>query len=68
MTQNQAIEAVRRGERVKGKHSLHDAEKDAGPHHCRWRVLFCNNEQDVCECSVCGRQDVFRCDFDEEFA
>jgi len=70
MTHDEAIAEVRCGRRVEGEHSLHDAEKACacpGFNH-KWRVLFCNSDEDVVECSVCGRQEVCACDFDEDFA
>lgn len=69
MTDDEAIAAVRRGERVKGPHSLHNSEdSDKCPgydHACR--TIFCNSDRDVVECMRCGRQKVTRCDFDEEY-
>jgi hypothetical protein len=70
VTDAEAVEAVRRGERVAGTYSLHAAEK--GPpcpgFNCHWRTLFCDSETDVVECSRCGRQELKRCNFDEEYA
>ncbi len=69
MTNDEAIAAVRRGERVAGKYSLHTTTKEPCPglNHT-WRTLFCNDEEDVVECSRCGEQGITRCDFDEEYA
>ncbi len=65
----EAIAAVRSGQRVKGKCSLHDSEKEACPgFNCQWRVIFCDSDEDVVECRECGRQAVTKCDFDEEYA
>ncbi len=68
MTDTEAIKAVRRGERVRGEHSLHDSEKPNAQCDHRWRTLFCDHDHDVIECSRCGRQTVSKCDFDEEYA
>jgi hypothetical protein len=47
---------------------MHEAEKDIGPHLCHWRVVKCDrSDWDICECSKCGRQERFRCDFDDEY-
>lgn len=55
-------------DRIKGRHSIHDAEiLDAPPHVCHWRVVFCDFEQDIVECSVCGKQVKTACDFEEEY-
>lgn len=70
MTAQEAIEAVRRGERVSGPYSIHAQAKEGGcpcwNHH--WRTLFCDSETDVVECSRCGAQELARCNFDEEYA
>ena len=70
MTADEAIEAVKRGERVQGKHSIHEREKEMMQpcFHSHWRTIFCNDETDVVECSVCGQQRLARCNFDEEYA
>jgi hypothetical protein len=65
-----AIAAVRCGKRVSGEHSLHSEVKPGlcpGFNH-EWRVLFCNNAEDVVECYRCGAQDVTACNFDDDFA
>lgn len=70
MMQREAIAAAKRGERVSGGHSLHKAEKPEAatcPHNL-WRTLFCDSSEDVVECSVCGKQEVVGCNFDEEYA
>lgn len=53
-------------ERVTGGSSIHAAEIDVGPHQHRWRTVKCDGVRDVCECSECGRQEGFACDFDDE--
>lgn len=55
-------------QRVTGGHSIHEVEKDIGLHDHHWRVVKCNGKRDVCECSKCGRQENFACDFDDEYA
>lgn len=67
---DEAIAAVRRGERVAGKFSCHAAAKPVAcpGFNCKWRTLFCNSDEDVVECYHCGRQDVCRCNFDDEYA
>lgn len=67
-TNTEMIEAVKRGERVKGEFSRKDAETPDPlcVHH--WRVLFCNNIEDANECSKCGKQMVHACDFDADYA
>lgn len=71
MTDQEAVESVRRGERVASTHSLHAQYTPGlcpGSNHAL-RTLFCwNSELDVCECSRCGFQCVTNCDFDEDFA
>ena len=68
MTTAEAIAAVRRGERVSGEHSRHAAE--TFDPRCRhyWRTLYCDSETDVVECLHCGRQQLARCNFDDEYA
>jgi hypothetical protein len=69
MNHKEAVEAVRRGDRAAGPHSLHAVTIPPCPgfnHH--WRTLFCDGETDVVECSRCGIQQVAPCNFDEEYA
>jgi hypothetical protein len=47
--------------RITGRHSIHAAEIPMPPHEHRWRVVKCSVGRDVCECSVCGRQQEFIC-------
>ncbi len=70
MDAKEAIEAVRRGERVAGKHSIRAEEDKAKSPTCahRWRTLFCDDVTDVVECYHCGKQGTAHCDFDDEFA
>lgn len=68
MTDTEAIEAVKRGERVAGPYSQHVVENFRSDCQHHWRVLFCNDEHDVIECSKCGRQQVCRCNFEDDCA
>jgi len=67
MNNTEKIAAVRRGERIDGRFSMHLQENLIPDCQHRWRTIACDNEHDVDECRVCGRQQVFRCNFDEEF-
>jgi len=70
MTDEQAIEAVSRGERAVVEQSRHAAEKPplcSSSEHL-WRVIACTDEQDVSECSKCGKQVLHACHFDEDYA
>lgn len=75
METSEAIEAVRRRQRVGGPHSLHAAALPVeqmlkvcpGFNH-QWRTLFCDGDTDVVECYRCGIQDLARCNFDDEYA
>lgn len=55
-------------DRITGGHSIHTEVKDIGPHQCHWRVVKCDGTRDVCECSKCGLQSEFACDFDDEYS
>ena len=69
-TNAEAIEAVRLGRRAvteTSMHTRHEPDKCPGFNHS-WRVIACNDVEDVVECSHCGRQKLARCNFDEEFA
>lgn len=71
LTNEIALAIIRKGLRVGGKHSLHERQnKDACPNgvHGHWRVLYCNNEEDVIECARCGKQRIASCNFDEDMA
>lgn len=68
MTDQEAIEAVRRGERVAGTHSLHTTETPDPLCRHSYRTLFCDGDTDVVECLTCGLQRLARCTFDEDFA
>ncbi len=67
----EVLAALKRGERVKGPHSIH--EKEIEPCPCpgfnhTWRTLFCDFKTDILECSRCGAQRTARCNFDDEYA
>lgn len=69
MTDDEAITAVQNGDRAITECSLHSQiiEADCWPYHS-WRTVACNDELDVIECRLCGRQQVAKCNFDEDFA
>lgn len=59
--------------RVVGGYSLHAAEKtDAPSHDHYWRTVDCEGfagpGRDIAECLDCGKQQSFRCNFDEDFS
>lgn len=70
MTDNEAIAAARRGDRVVTRHTLHSSIFISHVASCahRFRTVACNNESDVIECSRCGWQQISTCNFDEEFS
>ena len=68
MTDFEAIEAARLGNRACTVHSLRDRETPDPRCYHSWRTIACNSETDVIECSECGRQELCECDFDDEFA
>ena len=57
-------------DRVQNEYTLFTASRAADmlpcPQHS-WRVVLCDNECDVCECSKCGVQRSFKCDFEDEY-
>ena len=60
--------------RIVGGHSMHDSEKPelcAGKRH-EWRTVECGGhageDRDIDECSRCGKQQNFKCSFDEDFS
>lgn len=57
-------------ERIVGGYSIHTTHKpELCPligHNGQWRVVFCNNEIDVVECSKCGEQEQRRCNYDDD--
>ena len=60
-------------ERIRGRRSIHDEAKDIGPHQHVWRVVECNSVSYISvryirECSKCGLQREFACDFDDDYA
>lgn len=65
----QDLEKHRRGERIDNDQSLYlfkltpDVE-----HYHHWRVIVCVDDRDVCECTLCGKQEEFACNFDDDFS
>lgn len=74
MTSEELLAAARAGDRVRNEHSLHEAHKpDLERTKCpgwthAWRTLVCIDGEDVVECYNCGKQDIVRCNFDEEYS
>lgn len=71
MTQTELIEKARRGERITradSPFSLFEKKEDIGQHRKNWRPIVCDNDHDVCECSDCGEQRVFPCNFDDDMS
>ena len=63
------LEAHRRGERVINDQTLKSFfMKPTDVHRHIWRTVVCVDDRDVCECSECGEQQEFRCNFDEDFS
>lgn len=57
------------GKRIRPVTSIREAETPGSAfcaHH--WRTIICVDDEDVCECSRCGRQVVTACNFDDDFA
>ena len=70
MDDNEAIATVDGGGRCITRHTLNrewEPESVCGFVH-KWRTVACNSERDVVECSICGKQTVCACDFDDEYA
>ena len=67
MTNDEAIAACQRGERVVTWFTLSDF-KNPDPTRCAhdWRGVACNDVLDVIECRHCGDQRTAKCDFDDE--
>lgn len=70
MTDTEAIQAVRDGNRAEIVDSIHPAENPASALclHSYWRSIACDGETDVVECASCGRQRLAKCDFNEEYS
>jgi hypothetical protein len=70
LTDEQLIKRADAGERIVSKHTLfpidHQPTLNCGHPH-GWRTVACDGDRDVVECSVCGRQWIERCNFDEEY-
>jgi hypothetical protein len=69
MDKSEMVAAVRRGERIDTETSLYESEISPcpRPNHI-WRVILCDDPDDVVECAKCGKQRVAKCDFDEEYS
>lgn len=65
-----AIALAKSGQRVHAPRSLVASEDTRISASCphRWRVIACDSQTDVVECSSCGKQGTCPCDFDDEFA
>jgi hypothetical protein len=70
MNDKEAIEACRAGKRVQAQFSMYASEKPDGcpGWNHDWRVIACDNETDVVECRRCGKQELARCNFDDDYA
>lgn len=71
MTQTELIHKAEKGERITksdSEYSLFSEVKNVGPHRHNWRPIVCNSDNDVCECSDCGKQQVFKCNFDDDMS
>lgn len=68
MTQTELIKMEQIGQRIpRQPHSLFDAEMSIREHLHNWRTIVCDGDNDVLECSLCGKHRVDTCDFDEEY-
>lgn len=67
---SELIDIVRNGGRIKNEHTLFDAQLPHCPTgFCHiWRVVVCDDPDDIVECRKCGLQAVTKCDFDDEYA
>ena len=68
MNAREAIKAVREGRRANTKTSLHSEEAPMPFCDHRWREVACDSENDVLECSRCGKQKLEGCTFDFDYA
>lgn len=63
------LEKHRRGERINNDQSLSVFKSLLNDgHQHNWRTIVCVDDRDVCECSACGQQQEFSCNFDEDFS
>ena len=70
MTQTALIKLEASGIRIsKQPHSLHEKEDILKSENCfhEWRTIVCDGENDVVECSECGKHQVKSCNFDDDF-
>ena len=67
MTQTELIEMAKNGHRIPRQPlSLFDKVIKKHCKHSNWRAIVCNYNNDVVECSECGKQKVVNCYFDDE--
>jgi hypothetical protein len=71
MSNEEAIAAVKAGGRCQTEHAVlgldEQTRADAMCVHS-WRVVACDSDTDVLECSRCGRQKLVPCSFDDDMA
>ena len=68
LTSKEMIEMVNKGERIPPTLSLHKEQKNIPCNHQnKWRTIVCDGDNDVIECSLCGKQIVSICNFDDDF-
>ncbi len=43
---------------------------DVPPHDCmrNGKVIECDGEHDIVQCRTCGKETVYRCNFDDDFS
>lgn len=68
MTDTEMIQAVRAGRRISPELSRYKEEVRYLDCKHSWREIVCNGDEDVLECSNCGRQRVVGCRFDEDYS
>jgi hypothetical protein len=63
------LAAAKRGERIKPGMSIKQFESEES-HKCAhaYRAIICVDDEDVLECSKCGKQIVAACTFDDDYA
>ena len=68
MTNEEAVAAVKAGGRCETRHTILGLEIQVGADRCshHWRTVACDGESDVIECSICGKQLLVQCNFDED--
>jgi len=71
MTSQEAIDAVRLGQRCETRTTTHGLTPPLNPKMpCQhfWRTVACNDLDDVVECHLCGEQRLVKCNFDDDFS